>query len=1093
MVSTSNNALGVTHVQKTGKHGSAVQRSSANNIATAAGFAGPSPLAGGIGADIGGPVLSGIDTAPVLSGIIDITGSRHHDLNKRLLDMYRDIYYFDSVAGATVDMYANLPFSDYTLGGLDDKDLEKFNESLNLLSILTLLPEITIDHLVLGAHISIPIFDAERKVFKDLMPIAPDACEYVIPPLYNQDPIIEYKLEERYSAFFKSKSNRVQELIAQLPKNLINSLQKGKFELDPLTTIWLPRRTLTGALATSYFKRLLLLHLTEKSLWRGTLIESQRRIRSIVHIVCGDDSWEPTPEDMQYINQLFLNADIDPLGAYVATRNGVQATELKQGGEFWKVFDTWGDTVPAKFRSLGVSEAFLCTTGDTLIPTEHGLLRIDSLGDGSRVKDKPVEINVKVAGTAGQAVNAVKWYYRGNSKVYSVTANHGYSVKLTPKHKVLTLADDYSFAWKHVEDLTTQDYLCIENNPVISNKKLRLNLSDSTDIAAPNSKQINKPTYMDTDLAYICGMVVSEGMLNDYRVRISNSDIGIINKYKDSVSSVFGSQLYCSEHLESSPGINVTIGNTETVTTKYCYSIEISSSIYARWLQELGIEYLTIENGEYPSYRRTIPWSILEADEESQLAFIAAYLDGDGNVSTQRANGSVEVSFYSRSITLLRQMQIMLSNLGYHSRLMESHYRLTLPHSSSGRLLARMSKYMGSHKSPRFVALSMDRTLGLPTEKLRDFIQTRKQEMVTNVGSWFIDDCNNRVLVEGWARSQFPPSKIMLDSSYRDGIYDNGMDKLQAISAEMYNNIYDAINSGYRFEKVVSVQQEGNEDLFDISIEKGKDPAFIGNAIVIHNSGEASYNNMETSLSVFMDGLRAFRVYITKELIEGKIFPLIALANGLYTDKYKITKDTSKDRALTAIRNLNNLKIPTLTWSKSLEPEGDEQYFSQLQTLTDAGIPVPLRAWAAAGSFNLDDVMDGFENDLESYKKIAAFNKKKNELTGGNFGTESGGGDEFGEPEESFEESPENTPPAGNAPPGNKQRAEFSDRSRRIRKPLLARNLEEDWPELIRYGKTGKPLPIRDQKRAHESVNRKLAKAVGVIRRREQMRNLKKS
>ncbi len=285
------------------------------------------------------------------------------EAEESLLPYYRDCYYYDSVAGSAVDLSSDIPFSDWTLTGIDNEDIQVYSETLARLNMRSLLPEISRAYLVDGAFIGSLVYEPNSKVFQDVLIHDRLNCSVTLQPFYSVDPIITANAANYLSQFYNTNSPYVKAITDKYPRQFIESFMKGAVILDPITTLYIPRRTLQNKSNVSYLKRVLPAYMLEKLLFRGTLLEASKRMRATTHITTGDDVWEPTIHEMQTILQQFQMSEMDPLGAWVVTRNGVNVQDVRQGGDFWKWTDLMDTMVPYKLRALGISEAFL--SGDT--------------------------------------------------------------------------------------------------------------------------------------------------------------------------------------------------------------------------------------------------------------------------------------------------------------------------------------------------------------------------------------------------------------------------------------------------------------------------------------------------------------------------------------------------------------------------------------------------------------------------------------------------------------------------------------------------------------------------------------------------------
>lgn len=163
-------------------------------------------------------------------------------------------------------------------------------------------------------------------------------------------------------------------------------------------------------------------------------------------------------------------------------------------------------------------------------------------------------------------------------------------------------------------------------------------------------------------------------------------------------------------------------------------------------------------------------------------------------------------------------------------------------------------------------------------------------------------------------------------------------------------------------------------------------------------SGDATFSNQDTSMSFFIDGVRAERDYLTRKVLYNKVFPMISAMKGytLNRNGKLITQGNCIDKLdiLGSYERLNDgsrLLIPTVHWEKTLKPEGDQQYMDLLQALTDKGVPVPIRAMAAAAGLNLDRLLASQEADLHIQESVYQYEKKIKDLKK-KYGIEDAGG-----------------------------------------------------------------------------------------------------
>lgn len=320
--------------------------------------------------------INEVSAAQLMTGVLEqiLDQTAINGVNRNVNKIYADMYYHDSICGSAVDLMSTLPFSDFSLTGIKDtRMLQKFQDSLESMSIATLLPSLSIDYLVMGSFLGSLSWDEQSNSFNSIVPHNIDLAEIRPVPIFGEDPLINISIPEDILRTMRSDDERLEQFKERIPDELRAALNvvtstsnKNKsanstIKLDPNSTIFIPRRALLRDYAgVSLFKRALPAWFVEKALIRGTIDQAYKRQRAALHITVGDGTnWVPTKDQMAEIANLFLNIDLDPVGALVVTRNDVNVNEVRRGDDYYKWTDAYDSLSTIKFRSIGISETFI--------------------------------------------------------------------------------------------------------------------------------------------------------------------------------------------------------------------------------------------------------------------------------------------------------------------------------------------------------------------------------------------------------------------------------------------------------------------------------------------------------------------------------------------------------------------------------------------------------------------------------------------------------------------------------------------------------------------------------------------------------------
>jgi len=465
---------------------------------------------------------------------------------------------------------------------------------------------------------------------------------------------------------------------------------------------------------------------------------------------------------------------------------------------------------------------FNCMTGDTLIPTEKGILRIDQIA--SRDEGDHQDIRLTVAGQDGPST-AVGWQYSGFAPTLRVTTKWGHSFSCTRHHPVLVLRG-HDHEWVQADQLEEGDLLCVPVRQVTRRTHLVLDLPDPVQPKRGRIKDACKPEKMTPELAFVIGCIVAEGSNTHKRVSFSNSDPAFISRYVECFHATFGFQPSRNKVVEK--GSVRVLRGVKFVASADGYDIYANSKAVVGWLDDLGLYCGGGKDGKSASHHKVVPWSILQADERSQWAFLAAYLEGDGSIRPV----SGRIAFCSASPHVRQQLQVLL---GAHGILSKAKDRFVYINAVDSALL--WEKIQPWMVTKRFDYIQRDNKArnryGIPADYIRGFLAGRKQD--TGSRAVYATDGGG---FQTLSDVHEPVRKVqrLLHDAHARGDFDGFMASLKAISPDEFTKLQRLFDLGYQYVEVTSVDDAGQQDVFDISMGEGVEPAFVANGVVVHNT-----------------------------------------------------------------------------------------------------------------------------------------------------------------------------------------------------------------------------------------------------------------
>ncbi len=293
-----------------------------------------------------------------------------------------------------------------------------------------------------------------------------------------------------------------------------------------------------------------------------------------------------------------------------------------------------------------------CVTGDTLVVTDRGLVRIDRLGPA-----EADDINIRVL-SVGQEVNtASKWFNCGPFPTWRVQTRRGYEVTATANHPLLAWVPGEegrgTFVWKTVAELRPGDWLVLDRSGQLWPEEQ----VDLRPYHPPPSRARAHllPERLDEELGFILGALAAGGTFRSRVIQFTASPGEFAEAFRTAWARVFPT---CRLH--------VFLRQPAGYGRKPFWQMQVINRQVIEFLTNLGL------TGK--SATRLIPEPVLRSPRTVVAAFLRALFEGDGEVE-QSDRSLLRVSLMARNRDLLKQVQVVLLRFGIVATLNEDRAR----------------------------------------------------------------------------------------------------------------------------------------------------------------------------------------------------------------------------------------------------------------------------------------------------------------------------------------------------------------------------------------------------------------------------------
>lgn len=287
-----------------------------------------------------------------------------------------------------------------------------------------------------------------------------------------------------------------------------------------------------------------------------------------------------------------------------------------------------------------------CVRGDTLVFTDAGLVPIASLQPGKVEIDSFAPVSYRVKGLNGNA-HATHFYAGGRRRTVRIRTRLGYELEGTPEHRIWARQQSGVEGWKPLGKIESSDAVAIDHQidlwgaceTIQAPRAASMKSQGNRFGALRDSSSRSLPARLTPDLAYLVGWLVGDGVSADGdAVSLETKDAFFGREFRRIIGAEFGYSTEATSKIGNS-------NNRESRLQIRCF------------IEALGLAHTANEQ---------VPAAILGAPKTVVSAFLQGLFD-----STSHIDAKGDITLFTPSVTLAKQVHTLLLNFGIVSALQE--------------------------------------------------------------------------------------------------------------------------------------------------------------------------------------------------------------------------------------------------------------------------------------------------------------------------------------------------------------------------------------------------------------------------------------